>query len=406
MEKIIKKYLALLISLMMVLMTGCQTYDNFVAAWITHTAVERSVIRIGVYEPLTGDAKAYGELERKGIELARELYPVILGKEVELVYGDNQGDVFVGETVAKDLVEKNVSVVLGSYGSLNSLVGAPIFEEAQIPAIAITNINPMVTSHNPFYARVGFVESFQGVALAKYTVEQLHLQEAGILAPTGDDRAQAVSKAFADKLAQLGGTVILTVEFPTGETDFTPYLQRIKERNIRVCFVPAGIKDSVQLIKQAKNTGLNCIFLGTNDWEEEDFLHQLGAEGTNIIAFSSLFDEAIGTSETEKFMKAYKEKYGPEAVPERATVLAYDAYLLARGAMMKAGTATRGELIMEQLIKNREFEGASGSITFNEIGDPTKPVAIKTIRNDEFATIYTVVPKWGYGPDENEEIEE
>ncbi len=393
-----KKISTLIIIIMaLTAMTGCQTLNNFVSTWITHEAVERSVIRIGVFEPLSGKYKKAGELEKMGIELAHKLYPTVLGKDVELVYGDNQSDVYVGETVAHDLVEKGVSVVLGSYGSVNSLVGAPIFNEAEIPAIAITNTNPLVTDNNPYYFRICFVESFQGIALAKYTVERLDLDQAAVLMPRNDDRAQAVSQEFRDKMSQLTGNpeaVALTVEFDSGTEDFTTQLTRIKDSGIKVCFVPAEVHDSIRILNTAKQMELECLFLGTDDWEDDGILYQAGVEGADRLAFSTLFDEAAGTLETDKFMKAFHEEYGEEAVPENATVLAYDAYLLAIKAIREAGTATRGVLIANQILMQHEFQGASGSISFNEIGDPTKSVSIKTVIKDEFKTIYTVRPSW------------
>lgn len=382
--------------MIVLLFTGCQTYDNFVAVWITHKAVERSVIRIGVFEPLTGEHKAYGELEKMGIELAHQLYPMALGKDIELVYADNKSDVFVAETAAKDLVEKGVSVVLGSYGGVNSLVGAPIFEEAKIPALAITNSNPLITANNEYYSRVSFVESFQGVALAKYTVQELNIQEVAVLLPSNDDRAQAVTKSFSDKMTQLGGVISLRVEFVSGADSFETQLKRIRDSNLKVCFVPAEIKDSIRIINEADKLGLKCLLLGTDDWENQDLINQAGTAGTNNIAFSSLFDEVAGTAETEVFLKAFHEKFGDEAVVEKATALAYDAYLIARKAIIEAGTSTRGELILEKILSQHDFQGASGTISFNEIGDPIKSVAIKTIREKEFTTIYTVVPIWGY----------
>lgn len=377
------------------LFTGCQTFDNFVSTWVTHEAVERSVIRIGVFQPLSGTDKSYGELERMGIELAHEQYPTALGKDIELVYGDNQSDVFVGETVAQDLAEKGVSVVLGSYGSVNSLVAASVFEEANIPALAITNTNPLVTANNKYYSRVCFVESFQGVALAKYTVEELEIKEVAVLMPSNDDRAQAVTKAFSDKMAQLGGNVSLTVEFPPGAEDYEIQLKRIKTEDLEVCFLPASFKDSITIINQADRLGLKCLFLGTGDWETEDLIHQAGIAGANSIAFSSFFDKAAGTEETEVFLNAFRKKYGYDTVVEQATVLAYDAYLIARSAIIEAGTSTRGELILNNILKQHDFQGASGSISFNELGDPIKSVAIKTIHGKEFITIFTVVPNWG-----------
>ena len=45
-------------------------------------------IKIGVFEPMTGATAAGGAMEKEGYDLANELYPEVLGKKVELVYGD------------------------------------------------------------------------------------------------------------------------------------------------------------------------------------------------------------------------------------------------------------------------------------------------------------------------------
>ena len=67
-----------------------------------------------------------------------------------------------------------------SYTHLYSLVAGKYIEEAEIPAIAITNKNPLVTSNNPFYFRVCFIDSYQGVALAKYAVSSLGASSAAV----------------------------------------------------------------------------------------------------------------------------------------------------------------------------------------------------------------------------------
>ena len=45
-------------------------------------------IKIGVFEPMTGATAAGGAMEKEVYDLANELYPEVLGKKVELVYGD------------------------------------------------------------------------------------------------------------------------------------------------------------------------------------------------------------------------------------------------------------------------------------------------------------------------------
>jgi hypothetical protein len=121
----------LLILIITTLLSGCTTFNNFQETFFDTDAEENERIRIGVFEPLSGSEKENGELELRGIELAHELFPKVLGKDVELVYADNKSDVDVAATVAEDLVEKKVSVVLGSYGSFLSIVGGEYFTEAK-----------------------------------------------------------------------------------------------------------------------------------------------------------------------------------------------------------------------------------------------------------------------------------
>ena len=101
----------MLIVMLVTLLSGCATFENFQSTFLNADAADKDTVRIGVFEPLSGKEKEHGELELQGIELAHELYPEILGKKIELVYADNQSDVDVAATVAEDLLEKKVSVV-------------------------------------------------------------------------------------------------------------------------------------------------------------------------------------------------------------------------------------------------------------------------------------------------------
>ena len=387
------------------LLTGCETYNNFKAEFFKSEEDPDSVIRIGVFQPLSGKYQAEGELEKKGIELAHELYHKVLGKEVELVFADNKSDIYIAEAAIQTLIGKEPSVVLGSYGEIYSLIAAEYLEEAKIPAIAITNTNWLITSNNPYYFRVCFVYSYEGVALAKYAVEEMGVESAAILKPLNDDSAIAVSQAFGDKMAQLTGNkgiIVSSQDFDSNETDFLQQLIKIKESGAEVVFMPAKVDVAAEILKQAKDLRVKAVFLGTNNWETADLVEKAGdaAEGA---AFSTIFDPESGiTIMTEAFLKAYRKKYGEEAVPESAVALGFDAYLVALDAISRAGTSTDGYRIMRVLSRTKEFQGASGSITFDEKGDPIKSVVIKTINKGEMVSAYTVEPLWAVIGEEEE----
>lgn len=94
------------------------------------------VIRIGVFEPLTGQNAAGGEYELRGVELANEQYPTVLGKNVELVIVDNKSDTVEAATAAARLVEEDVDVVLGSWGSSLAMPAAQFLRRRESPQSA------------------------------------------------------------------------------------------------------------------------------------------------------------------------------------------------------------------------------------------------------------------------------
>lgn len=388
---------AMLAILLTALLTGCTTLENFTSTFLAADAEEMDVIKIGVFEPLSGKEKEHGELELQGIELAHELFPEVLGKKVELVYADNKSDIDVAASAAQYLIDKKVSVVLGSHGSTLSLVGSEYFKEAKIPAITITSTNPLVTSSSDYYFRTCFVESFQGVALAKYAVEQVGTSYAAIFRDADDDYAAAVSQTFTDKMIQLTtdeNAIAKIIEYTSKQKDFKNQLQQIKDSGIRVVLLASKTEDAVRIMQQAKEMGIQLAFLGTDSWENEDFLKE-GGNAVEGAAFSTYFDpEASITENTDVFLKAYRGKYGEDAEPPSEVALGFDAYLLAINAIGTAGTSANGEAIRDQLAATKNFPGASGNITFDENGDPIKSVVIKTIINGEFVHIYTVEPAW------------
>ncbi len=399
--------LLMVLILNIILVTGCSTFDNFSEAFLREDTVEDNTVRIGVFEPLSGSDEEGGKLEVMGIELAHKLYPTVLGKDIELIYADNKSEIALAESAAQKLIDKKVDIVLGSYGNTLSLAGGEYFHKARIPAIAITGTNPLVTKGNPYYFRISIVDSFQGVMAAKYVYSELGLAEATILKQAENDYGAALSQQFSDKLISLSEnekSILATIEYHADTTDYEKELTRVKASGAEVVYLPCPAEEGAEIIKQARKLNVDALFIGTDLWHEDVFLQQ-GGDAVEGTVFTTYFDaESTVTERTEEFITAYRAEYGEEAIPDSATALGYDAYLLALSAIERQAELLRlaeqdpegvkSNTLRDVLASTREFVGATGSVSFDEDGDPIKPVVMITVDKGKFEHKFTVQPEW------------
>ena len=381
MKKSVYRLSALL--LFVILMAGCGR-ENLP---ITDSA---GTIKIGVFQPLTGAHAAGGELELKGIRLANKLYPEVLGKKIELIEGDNKSDRVEAVHVASSLVNNRVSAVLGSWGSTMSIAGGPVFANAKIPVIAASATNPKVTLGNKYYYRVCFIDSFQGTVMANYTYDELAKTKVGILREINSEYSVDLANFFAQQYKERGGTIVATYDFKKDEQDFKSILTQLKSSGAEVIFAPSSYTEASHIINQARDMGIELDILGGDTWENPELINQGGSAIEGII-FSTFFDKDHSlTKETNKFMEAWENEYPNEEVAA-ASILAYDAYLMAYKAMESAGSADPGK-IQAALNKVEDFQGAAGVVNFDENRNAIKGVVIKQVKNGAFTFLDVVEP--------------
>lgn len=379
------------------MLTGCTTFNNFKEAFLQQKKSSDVTIQIGIYEPMSGADSDAAKAEIKGIELAHEVYPNIGGKIVELVYSDNSSDIDAAETAINNLISKKPDIILGSYGSVYSMIAGKPVNDAKIPAIAITNDNPLVTKNYPYYFRVCYVDSNQGDLLAKYVLEQKQETTAGVLIPNNDDVAMAMATTFVDRIeAETENEDAITAyeTYKPGQKDFTKQLKAIAETGVKSVLLPGDSADSANIINQAADMGMDVMFLGPTDWSSKEFRSELSSSvSKEHLAFVNFFtaDDTIN-QESEKFLEAYHEKYGKDKEPEDSVALGYDAYLIAINAVNDAGNDPGGNDIRKVLASAKEFQGASGNITFNTEGDPLRSAQISTWEGKKIVSTYTVEP--------------
>ena len=351
------------------------------------------VIKIGVFEPLTGANGAGGNDELEGIKLANKLYPTILGKKVELVVVDNKSDKVEAANAAMVLAQKEkVNAVLGSWGSSLSMAGGPIFAEAKIPAVAVSATNPNVTKGNEHYFRVCFLDPFQGTVGATYAFNTLKAKKVAIIREVSTDYSVGLAKFFVDQFTKLTGdaqAVVATADYNTGDQDFTAQLTNIKKANPDVIFAPGNYTESALIIKQARALGITAPFIGGDTWDIDSFL-QVGGPAVEGAVVSTFFANDVPINKTsEDFLKAYREEFKKE--PSAYAALGFDGYRVVLDAITRAGSADP-QKIRDALAQTKGFEGAAGEITINANRDADKPAVFKQVKDGKFVFLSTVKP--------------
>ena len=355
-----KKILALLLAAVMVLclFTGCASSGS-------------KVIKIGVFEPQSGDNGAGGKQEVLGIQYANSVKPsvTINGTEykIELDIQDNQSSTDKAVSAAQQLVADKVSVVLGSYGSGVSIAAGTYFANAKIPAIGCSCTNAAVTAGNDYYFRVCFLDPFQGSVMASFAMEEFGAKKAYVLSMLGDDYTVGLAKNFVKAFEAAGGEIVGDETFVEGTADFSAYLNNAK----------AGGAD-----EQASALGVSLPILGGDTWENSAISD--AQNGTDMQVFvSTFFDENDESGLAKEFVTGYKAwlnsdsqnltNNGGNDVVAAVSALGYDAYMAAVAAIEKA-QSTDGTAIRDALA-GLSVDLVTGSLSFDENGDAVKSTA-------------------------------
>ncbi len=346
-------------------------------------------IKIGIFQPASGDNGAPGKQETLGSQYANVVQPTveINGKtyNVELVIVDNESSNDKAVSAAQTLVSQDVSVVLGSYGSGVSIAGSDVFGAAGIPCIGVSCTNPQVTLGNDFYFRVCFLDPFQGTVLANLAVDQYKAQKAYVLTKLGDDYSVGVGNYFKNAFEKLGGECIVET-FQEGNSDFTSYITKAKNEGCQICVAPISVEAAALFLEQAATQDIGMPILA-GDTFDSNVIAGVG-KGKNLDIYCSTFYVEGGNPEFDSNFKAWMESdatalanNGGNTTIAACSVLGYDAYFVALEAMKKAGAFDKDSI--KAALPDVEYDGVTGHIAFDENGDAIRDSAFVKHLNTE-----------------------
>lgn len=360
-------------------------------------------IYFGVYEPASGDNGAGGKQETLGIKYGNSVKNTVKigGKDykVELVIVDNQSSNDKAVSAAAELINKNVAVVLGSYGSGVSIAASDAFKNAGLAAIGVTCTNPQVTEGNSHYFRVCFLDPFQGTVLANYA-KDLGATKAYVLAQQGNDYDVGLANYFQ---TAFGKDNCVYETFVLNASDFSANIQKAMDSGAGVIFAPTSVSYAQLIVDAANAKGYTGTILAGDTWDSNKVVE--AATGTNLnIQVTTFYQEGANTDFDTNFaawLNADSQRLtenGGNAMIAAVSTMGYDAYMTAIYALEHmnvedAASATRKDVIDSLAAMSSAANactGVTGTIYFNATGDAVRDTAfIKKI--DTTAGAWTFV---------------
>ena len=348
------------------------------------------VVKIGVFEPQSGDNGAGGKQEILGMQYANSLTPTVeIGGEtytVQLVYADNQSSNDKAVSAAQTLIAEGCSVVLGSYGSGVSIAAATTFSDAGVPAIGVTCTNPQVTQVSDTYYRICFIDPFQGTVLANYAKE-LGATKAYCLAKQGDDYSVGLVNYFVEAF---GAENCVQEVFQEGTSDYSSYVTNAKSNGCDIFVAPVSTEAAALIIDQAATQDLGMPILAGDTWDSNVIVN--AAQGKeNVKIYVTTFYQEGGNAEFDAAFKEWinsdsvnLENNGGNDMVAAVSVMGYDAYYVALEAIKAAGSTDPAAVLAA--LPGVSYAGITGNIAFADgAKDATRDVAFIKYCNTETA---------------------
>lgn len=358
---------------------------------------EDKVIKIGYIGALTGDTAVWGQAGLNGMKLtAQKVNDTggVLGYKIEVLVQDGKGKPEDSLNALSKLIDEGVIAVVGTNFSSCNIPMAPIATAKKIPLLATAASDPKVTVDETgklmeYSFRIGFIDPFQGRVLAAFAQDKLNAKTAAVLTDIGSDYSYGLSSYFEEEFRKNGGEIVAMEQGRSGDNDFRAQLSKIKTYKPDVVLIPWIDKDVALIAKQARELGIEAVFLGGDGWDNQDMISMAGnsLEGCYYTSQPS-FGREVTRPYYEEYLKAFNN-----LKPETEALFGHDAVAWIVDALNRAGKAD--PVALKDALENTQgFEGLMGAMNIDKAThNPIKPCSVMTIKDGKIEYVGDFMPK-------------
>jgi branched-chain amino acid transport system substrate-binding protein len=345
-------------------------------------------IRIGFHAPLTGFAAADGKSAVQGAELAVEQINAaggVNGRKLELVVQDDQARPDQALPLANKYIGDGLKIVVSGSYSGPTRAAAGVFHQAKIPYISAYAIHPDITRAGNFVFRTSFMGEVQGKAAAKFIGDNLKKKKVTLIT-LNNDFGQALSAGFKEVAGRFGLQIASEYNYAMGDRQFGSVVASVKKDDPEVLYVSGYFFNGGPLVAQLRAGGVTAPIVGTEGFDTHNFI-AIAKDAAEGVMITTSLDRDSTLAPMRKFIADYEAKW--KAPADMVAASTHTAIYVAAEAMRRAGAEDTAK-IRGAISALKDFEVATGRISFNELGEVYKAAQIQVIKGGKFRYFATI----------------
>ncbi len=353
-----------------------------IAAFTAAPVHAQDTIKIGFHAPQTGFAASDGKSATLGAELAVEQINEaggVMGRKLELIAYDDQAEPKQAIPIANKLIGQD-KVTLGISGSYSAPTrsAAGVFQEAGIPYVSAYAIHPDITRAGDYVFRTSFLGEIQGKAGAKLIGETLGLKKV-VLITLQNDFGKSLAAGFRSVAADFGIEIIDEYEYSIKDRQFGSLVARVKNDSPEAIYASGYYFTAGPLVSQLESAGITSQIVGQEGYDSDKFIEIAGKAAEGVIITTNLNRDSK-TEETQDFIREFEKKAGFPA--DMVAASAHTAVKVAADSLRRADSTDPKAI--RDAIAATNLKTATGTVSFNKLGEVLKDVQNQVVRNGEW----------------------
>ncbi|PIS07601.1 hypothetical protein COT78_02795 [Candidatus Berkelbacteria bacterium CG10_big_fil_rev_8_21_14_0_10_43_13] len=340
-------------------------------SWWQQNKTPKTNIKIGVIAPLTGVAALYGQGSLDMINMAVEEINKaggIDGRNLSVVAEDGKCQADQAVIAANKLIQTDkVKFILGGHCSSETAIIAPILDKNKVFGLAGVSTAPGILDKYSYVFRTSPSSSDQSAQIAQLAYNTYNLKTiATITEQTA--YAKGITDDFIKDFVALGGTIIDSEEYASGQAGFQTELTKIKAAKPDALFVsPQGQPTAIEIAKEIKTLNITGTLLGNSVFVGKTVYAQSGnalPDGTFTVApYANLTSK-----NTAALISKYNAKYGKDIPYNNFFVgAAYDGVYMLKNALVKCGEDST--CVKDYFSSIKDYNGSVATFSFKSNGD-------------------------------------